>query len=187
MAVRFGSSDPPSVKDPPSRSPFLPETDNPIASAISHSGTILLVEDNPIDAFVIREAFEECGLKLGLEVIKDGRSALSYIDTVDADATVPAPALVMLDLNLPKVSGIDVLKRLRTVSRCNKVPVVVITSSDYSGDLEAVERLGIAAYFQKPTALEGFMSLARVIVDVLANHDGQKSDSRSQKSEANEA
>jgi len=162
------------VTDPPSRLPYQPETDKPIASAISNAGTILLVEDNPIDAFVIREAFEECGLKLELEVIKDGRSALSYIDTVDGDTTMTAPTLVLLDLNLPKVSGIDVLKRLRAVPRCNQIPVVVITSSDYSGDLEAVEKLGIAAYFQKPTALEGFMSLARVIIDVLLAQGGQK-------------
>jgi CheY-like chemotaxis protein len=127
----------------------------------------LLVEDNPTDVFVIREAIARSGLKLNLRIASNGEEALRYLRDL-ARAEKPAcPALVLLDLNLPKVGGIEVLQHLRNSSLCSRMPVIVVTSSTAEADRAAVRRLGAEAYFQKPTSLAAYMELAEVIKRVL--------------------
>jgi CheY-like chemotaxis protein len=128
---------------------------------------VLLVEDNPTDVFVIREAIARSGLKLNLRIASNGEEALRYLRDL-ARAEKPAcPALVLLDLNLPKVGGIEVLQHLRNSSLCSRMPVIVVTSSTAEADRAAVRRLGAEAYFQKPTSLAAYMELAEVIKRVL--------------------
>jgi CheY-like chemotaxis protein len=78
-----------------------------------------------------------------------------------------------LDLNLPKISGIEVLQQLRAGSPCRRTPVIVVTSSTAEGDRAAVQRLGAEAYFQKPKSLAAYMQLAGLIKRVLASADNE--------------
>ncbi len=124
---------------------------------------MLLVEDNPTDVFVIKEVIERCELNLNLHVATDGQDALQYLQRLATAEEAACPALVLLDLNIPKVDGIEVLRRLRSGSRCNRAPVIVVTSSTAETDRVAVQRLGAEAYFQKPKSLAAYMELANLI------------------------
>jgi len=127
--------------------------------------TILVVEDSPTDLFVITEVIQKANVDLNVQVVKDGQEALLYLEQVaGADR---CPVLVLLDLNLPKISGIEVLRRLRGCVRCNQTPVIVVTSSSADGDRAAAKRLGAEEYFQKPNDLDAYMQLAQIIRRVL--------------------
>jgi len=123
---------------------------------------VLLVEDNPTDAFVIQRVVDRCDLNAGLQVARDGQDALLYLKHV-AEEQSECPVLVLLDLNLPKVRGIEVLRQLRSGARCHNVPVIVITSSSEDADRTEAQRLGADDYFQKPADLAAYMELVRVI------------------------
>jgi CheY-like chemotaxis protein len=130
---------------------------------------VLLVEDNPTDVFVIKEAIERSGLDLNLRVASNGEEALLYLQGLSGSEKTSCPALVLLDLNLPKVGGIEVLRKLRSSSPCNHTPVIVVTSSIAEADRAAVRRLGAEAYFEKPTSLEAYMELAEVVKRILGH------------------
>jgi CheY-like chemotaxis protein len=128
---------------------------------------VLLVEDNPTDVFVIKEAIERSGLDLNLRVARNGQEALHYLQDLARAEKPSCPALVLLDLNLPKVGGIEVLRKLRSSSPCSRTPVIVVTSSTAEADRAAVRRLGAEAYFQKPTSLAAYMELGEVVKRIL--------------------
>ena len=128
---------------------------------------MLVLEDNPTDVFVIKEVLAICAPHLQIRVAVDGREALQYLQDLDQDESATCPALVLVDLNVPKVDGIEVLRRLRRGSRCKRTPVVVISSSTADKDRAAARRLGAEAYFQKPKDLMAYMELANVIKGVL--------------------
>jgi two-component system, response regulator len=132
------------------------------------SRTVLLVEDNPTDVFVIQEVIEGCGLNLQLRIASNGEEALLYLQELARTEKTSSLALVLLDLNLPKVSGIDVLRHLREAWPGQHTPVIVVTSSDAEADRAAVERFGAEAYFHKPKNLAAYMQLAPLIQRVLA-------------------
>ena len=132
----------------------------------------MLVEDNPTDVFVIKEAIERSGLNLNLRIASNGQEALLYLQDLAASDKPLCPALVLLDLNLPKVGGIEVLRRIRSSSPCSRTPVIVVTSSTAEADRAAVRRLGAEAYFQKPTSLSAYMELTEVVKRVLRSVDG---------------
>jgi CheY-like chemotaxis protein len=132
----------------------------------------LLLEDNPTDVFVIKEfviqaVLDSCNLNLQVRIAEDGREALQYLQNLDQDDSSPGPALVLLDLNVPKVDGLEVLRHMRHGSRCKRTPVIVVTSSNAEPDRTAAQRLGVEAYFQKPKDLTAYMELAQVIKRVL--------------------
>jgi CheY-like chemotaxis protein len=129
--------------------------------------TVLLVEDNPTDVFVIKGALESCDFSFQLRIAPDGRDAIQYLQDIERDPLASCPDLVLLDLNLPKVDGFEVLRQLRQVSRCSGTPVIVVTSSTAEADRTAAQRWGAEAYFQKPTSLAAYMGLADVIKRVL--------------------
>ena len=128
---------------------------------------VLLVEDNPTDVFVIKEVLESCGVKLDLRIAKDGQEALQYLQELDRDENARCPALVLLDLNVPRVAGIEVLRKLRNVPRCKRTPVVIVTSSVAGSDRIAAQELGAEAYFQKPTELTAYMELGPLVERIL--------------------
>ena len=123
----------------------------------------MLVEDNPTDVFVIKEVLDGIGRNLRLQVAANGQEALFYLRS----SATACPALILLDLNLPKVAGIDVLKELRTSSRCKHTPVIVLTSSTAESDRAATRSLGAEAYFQKPGDLAAYGQLAQLIKQIL--------------------
>ena len=120
-----------------------------------------------MDVFVIKEVLEDCGMKFSLRLARNGQEALHFLQDLNGNEGQSCPDLVLLDLNLPKVAGIEVLRELRASSPCKDTPVIVVTSSTASADRAAVQRLGAQAYFQKPTDLKAYMELAVVIKRVL--------------------
>lgn len=129
---------------------------------------IVLVEDAELDVFLVREALERAGLESEMEVLEDGEKAVDFIDRLDTDPTVGCPHLVLLDLNLPKKSGMQVLERMRQSPACGQVPVVILTSSDSPADRERIAQFEATKYFRKASRLDEFMKLGPLVRDVLA-------------------
>jgi two-component system response regulator len=114
---------------------------------------ILLIEDDPSDIGLTRRAFEKGRISNKLIVAADGQQALDYLFGVDPESgrsLNPLPAVVLLDLKLPKVDGLEVLKRIRADSRTKRLPVVILTSSTEPRDLGASYDLGANSYIRKP-------------------------------------
>jgi CheY-like chemotaxis protein len=130
---------------------------------------ILLVEDTESDVFLIREALTSAGLAFELQVLADGEKALDYVDAVENDHAAALPSLLILDLNLPRVSGTRVLEQVRRSSRCAAIPVLVLTSSDSPKDKAEIASFSATHYFRKSSRLNEFMSLGRVVRDLLEN------------------
>lgn len=124
---------------------------------------IVLVEDAESDVFLIREALQQADLAFELHVVDDGEKALEFIANAENDETVPLPHLMILDLNLPRVSGRQILERVRQSPRCNTIPVFILTSSDSPKDRTEIDQLGAIQYFLKSSKLEEFMSLGVVV------------------------
>lgn len=115
--------------------------------------TILLVEDNANDETLTLRALKKSGINQDVVVVRDGAEALDYIFAHGAYANRESselPRVILLDLNLPKISGLEVLRALRADSRCRKVPVVILTSSKLDQDLSAGYNLGANSYVVKP-------------------------------------
>lgn len=121
---------------------------------------ILLAEDNPADVYLIREALREHGVDTPVHVVWDGREVLQFIS--DAGSKDHGLGLIILDLNLPRHDGIEVLQKLRETAGFAEVPVVVLTSSDSPRDRVVASELGAACYVRKPSSLEQFLSLGEV-------------------------
>jgi CheY-like chemotaxis protein len=127
--------------------------------------TILLIEDNETDVFVIKEVLRQSGRNFRVEVAPDGPDALAYLR--NAEQASRCPALILLDLNLPKMTGMEILKMVRASSICGRIPVIVVSSSGSRADREESSSLGADAYFRKPTGLDQYMKLADVIESLL--------------------
>jgi CheY-like chemotaxis protein len=133
---------------------------------VSSSSRILLAEDNAADVFLVRKALKKEDLDYQLEVFSDGEEVLRFLEMVEKEAA-PCPALMLLDLNLPKRSGEEILESFRGTARCSSIPVIVLTSSDSPKDRERAASFGVAHYFRKPADLNEFMMLGPVIRKVL--------------------
>jgi two-component system, chemotaxis family, response regulator Rcp1 len=120
---------------------------------------VLLVEDNPADINLVEEALEEAKFDCFLHIMRDGVRAFEFLEQLDAEPDRPAPDVVLLDLNLPKIGGEEVLKRVRMSPRCEGVKVLIISSSDAPADRERMMTLGASDYFRKPSSLAQFMLL----------------------------
>ncbi|MCL5105616.1 MAG: response regulator [Armatimonadetes bacterium] len=127
--------------------------------------TILLVEDNPDDVELTLLAFEEGNLTNEIIVARDGEEALDYLFGTGpyADQTKELPAVILLDLKLPKISGLDVLKQVRSDPRTNCLPVVVLTSSKEDEDIMRSYSLGANAYVRKPVDYAEFVKAAQTL------------------------
>ena len=127
---------------------------------------ILLVEDNPDDVELTLLAFEEAKLPHEIVVATDGEDALEYLFATgkyaDRDPTV-LPEVVLLDLNLPKVDGVETLKRLRADERTRRLPVVMLTSSSWERDIVRSYDAGANSFLQKPVDFTTFLDTARAI------------------------
>ena len=135
----------------------------------------MLVEDNPTDVYVIKELIARSSQNLQVHVVRNGHDASLYLQGVEADENAACPALVLLDLNLPKLTGVEVLKQMRTSTRCRHIPVIITTSSTAATDRSATQKLGAQAYFQKPTDLTAYLELGRIIESLLPPENGPKS------------
>jgi two-component system response regulator len=127
---------------------------------------ILLVEDNVSDEKLTVLAFRSCGVSNSMVVVRDGAAALEYIFATGAYSDRdPAmmPAVVLLDLNLPKIGGLEVLRRLRDDPRTKMLPVVVLTASREEEDILRSYSLGANAYVRKPVEFGDFAQAAKTL------------------------
>jgi two-component system response regulator len=122
----------------------------------------LLVEDNPDDEALTLRAFKKSDIRNKVVVLRDGAEALAYLFPGNGDA-VPRPALILLDLNLPKVGGLEVLRRMRADERTQMIPVVVLTSSKLDEDILDSYRNGANAYVRKPVNFSDFAEAVRTL------------------------
>jgi chemotaxis family two-component system response regulator Rcp1 len=128
---------------------------------------ILLAEDNEGDVFLVRRALEKQGVPHHLLIARNGEEALSILQKAENDPEADPPELILLDLNLPRVDGGQILTHIRATSVFKQVPVIVLTSSDSPKDRERALSLGATLYFRKPTDLSSFMMLGRVVQETL--------------------
>jgi CheY-like chemotaxis protein len=127
---------------------------------------ILLVEDNPADVKITQRALRESGFPVDLRVVRDGQEAVDYLLRAGAHAADPewrSPDLILLDLNLPRLNGLQVLQRIRATPDLRKVPVLVLTTSGRPQDIEETYTAGANTYIQKPADFARFVEVLRTI------------------------
>ena len=125
-------------------------------SILREKKTILLVEDNPDDVRLTRRSFKENHIMNELIVATDGAEALDYLLKTADDPDGLLPAVTLLDLNLPKIDGLELLQRIRTHPKLKRLPIVVLTSSKEQIDLVRSYELGANSYIQKPVEFDDF-------------------------------
>jgi two-component system, response regulator len=133
-----------------------------MVSRNSHS--ILYVEDEENDAMLMMLAFKRAGLTCALRIATDGKEALACLlgEGAVADGSgAPLPAVVLLDLNLPRLTGFEVLTRIRQESRLQDLPVIIFTSSSEAIDCDKAVALGATEFKVKPQSIDGFVDIAR--------------------------
>ena len=127
-----------------------------------NSAPILLVEDNPDDVLFTRRALRRNNISNHVVVAADGEEALAHLLPDDGGAGL-RPALVLLDVNLPKIDGLEVLRRIRADARTAGVPVVVLTTSSEERDIVGSYRLGANSFVRKPVEFGEFVDATRVL------------------------
>src|SRR5579871_2095561 len=120
---------------------------------------ILLVEDNAGDVRLMQEAFKEGKLIGHLNVVRDGEQAMAFLRKQGEYASSPRPAIILLDLNLPRKNGREVLAEIKQESKLRKIPVVVLSSSGAPEDINYAYELHANCYIQKPGDLEGLICI----------------------------
>ena len=126
---------------------------------------VLLVEDNPADADLTKETIEAGELQAKVNVAIDGTDALAYLLRQPPYTNAPRPHLILLDLNLPKMDGREVLTKIRNHPSLQKIPVVILTSSDAERDIVMSYELGANSFVTKPVGLQAFQSIVHSIGD----------------------
>jgi chemotaxis family two-component system response regulator Rcp1 len=131
--------------------------------AIGKPIEILLVEDNPGDVRLTMEAFKENKMRNSLHVVGDGVEALAFLGQEDKYADAPRPDLILLDLNLPKKDGREVLAEIKTDDDLKRIPVVVLTTSKAEEDIIRTYDLHVNCYITKPVELDQFIKVVQSI------------------------
>lgn len=124
---------------------------------------IWIAEDNPADVYLIEEALRRHEFAYGLAIAGNGEDMLNMIARMERDPAENCPDLFLIDLNLPRRSGAEILAKIRQSQRCAQVPAIVITSSDSPQDRAQARELGASYYFRKPADLEKFMAIGGVV------------------------
>lgn len=124
---------------------------------------ILLVEDSPTDILITQEAFEQASLPNHLHVVEDGSAALAFLYRQGPYATVPRPDLILLDLNLPKKNGQEVLAELKADVSLKRIPVIVLTTSEADEDILKSYDLHANCYITKPVGFDNFLEAINAI------------------------
>ena len=122
---------------------------------------ILLIEDNPMDVDLTRRAFTRRKVINTIEVARDGEEAIAHIRRWESGE--PWPVVILLDINLPKINGLEVLRELKTHPLLQRIPVIVLTSSGEDRDIQKAYELGANSYIVKPVDFEKFVEVAAQI------------------------
>jgi CheY-like chemotaxis protein len=128
---------------------------------------ILLVEDNTGDVYLFQKALEQAQIRFELITLRDGARALAFVRHEGNYANSPAPDLAVIDLNLPKSGGLQVLRAIRESRDLAKMPVVIVSSSASPQDLAMTQRLGVERYITKPPDLEAFLQTGQIFREIL--------------------
>ncbi len=126
---------------------------------------VLLVEDNPADVDLTRISFAEAKLKCHLHTVNDGVEAMAFLKKLDEWADAPTPDLILLDLNMPRKDGREVLAEIKENPELRRIPVIVLTSSDAEQDIVKSYDLHTNAYIQKPVDFEDLKNVVRALED----------------------
>jgi len=129
--------------------------------AINSFQPILLVEDNPVDLDLTLRAFSSRKLTNPIEIARDGEEALAYIERWEKGD--PRPVVILLDLKLPKVNGLEVLEVIKKHPEFKTIPVVILTTSSDSSDMKTAYLLGVNSYIVKPVDFDKFIEVAKQI------------------------
>jgi CheY-like chemotaxis protein len=124
---------------------------------------VLLVEDSPGDVRLTREAFKDAKVHINLHVAPDGAEAMDFLNRKGKHSNVPRPDLILLDLNLPKKDGREVLEEIKQSPELKSIPVVVLTTSASEADILRSYRLHANCYITKPVGLDGFLKVVKSI------------------------
>ena len=132
---------------------------------------ILIAEDNKSDVFLIRQALQKSGINAQIHIADDGEKTVKFFEQADADPAAPCPNLILLDINMPRYKGGDILRKLRASARCKNALVLVVTSSDSQRDREEMDAFGANGYFRKPSEFSEFMKLGDLVRELLTGTD----------------
>lgn len=124
---------------------------------------ILLVEDDPGDVFLIREALKNSALRFEMHIADNGEKALDYLYRRTSFSTTERPDLIVLDLNLPRINGIEVLRDIKSVPELSAIPVIVLTTSKSEADASLCRELGASEFLSKPPSFEEFLEIGKLI------------------------
>jgi len=130
-----------------------------------NSITILLIEDNPGDVRLTQEAFKEGRKNVNLDVVMDGVEAINYLYKKAPYQQKKSPDLILLDLNLPKMDGREVLEKVKSDDNLRRIPVIVLTTSDADQDILKSYNLHVNCYLNKPVDFDKFFDIIQKIED----------------------
>ena len=130
---------------------------------------ILLVEDNEGDAELIKTALSEMSIKNNISVVEDGESAIRFLFKKDKYLDALFPDLILLDLNLPNKSGLEVLTEIKNDKDLKQIPIIILTSSNYDKDVKKAYDSHVSAYIVKPDSLEKLIDLTKKIEEICLN------------------
>ena len=135
----------------------------------SHSFEILLVEDNPGDVFLTQEAFREGAFTHHISVAEDGVEAIRFLRREGRYKNAPVPDLILLDLNLPRKDGRELLAEVKNDPALQHIPIIVLTTSRADQDVTRAYRLHANCYLTKPIQMDSFLSMIRSVEDFWLN------------------
>mgnify|MGYP006351558409 CR=1 FL=1 len=133
--------------------------------------TIIVVEDNPVDIYLIRWVLEAHQLSYELQVIENGDYAMNYVNALAQQERRRSPTIMLLDLNLPQREGREILQRVKSIPEGSDIRVVIVTSSKNPADQRETLAMGADAYFVKPYHLNEFMQLGDIIKQLTVHHN----------------
>ena len=126
---------------------------------------VLLVEDEPADVHLTKMAFKESKVLIDVHDVGDGVEALAFLQKEGAYADAPKPDLILLDLNMPRMDGREFLKRFKQLEGLNRIPVVILTTSEAETDVVASYDLGASGFIVKPIDIEQFINAIQTLED----------------------
>ncbi len=119
----------------------------------------------------MRQALQKSGINAQIHIADDGEKTVRFFERADADPAAPCPDLILLDINMPRYKGGEILRRLRASARCKGALVLVVTSSDSPRAREEMEAFGANGYFRKPSEFSEFMKLGQLVRELLAQSE----------------
>jgi len=124
---------------------------------------ILVIEDNPGDVRLIKEALKESSIKATLYILGDGSTAIRFLDESKQEPFLTLPSLILLDLNFPRRSGLDILRHIKADDALKRIPVIVLSSSQNPDDIAKAYDLHANCYLTKPVDFEPFINIVKAV------------------------